>query len=79
MPTLNARITIWPNDESDVEEFEPGEVDYVSLVNEATYGIPPLLTKTKVDGIERPPVCGDGETVLYVNPENIMAMKVEKL
>lgn len=75
MPRLNADITIYPADsKSDVLEFPASSYDYLSLINDETYGIPPLVTKTG----ENPPVAGVGDTVLYVNPGAILAMLVEK-
>lgn len=76
MPPLLADITIHPADGSDSIEFETGEVDYISLVNDGTYGIPPLITKA--DGQNSAPVCGVHESVLYVNAGQIVAMLVER-
>ena len=82
MPRLNADITIWPLDaesKDDSVEFSRDEYDYLSFVNEGTYGIPPLITKTEGrNGEEKPPVAGEGESVLYVNPGGILAILVQK-
>jgi hypothetical protein len=83
MPRLNADITIYPisepgEDAAETVEFRAEEYDYLSLINEGTYGIPPLVTKTEQRGEEKPPVAGAGDTVLYVNPGAILAMLVSK-
>lgn len=53
------------------EESEPIEyigVNYISLVNGETYGIPALIAEPRIEG--KLPA-----TILYVNPENISVMK----
>lgn len=71
MPQTNKiRVEIVPkearNDE-DVITYE--DVNYISLVNSETFGIPALITEDRIKA-EGLPV-----RILYVNPENIAAME----
>jgi hypothetical protein len=71
-------VKVWAKD-VDVDgeptlAFEPGDVQFVSFINEGTYGIPPLLTgSTGVTKAET------DDIVLYVNPGEILAMTIEKV
>lgn len=53
----------------DVEEAEYKDINYVSLVNFETYGVPALLTEDYIEG--KIPF-----KILYVNPQNIAAMEI---
>lgn len=48
-----------------------GRVNYISLVNSDTFGIPALVNDPRVQ--ENLPA-----TILYINPENIVAVKAER-
>lgn len=81
MPRLNADIEIVPigaDTDLDTVTFSADEYDYLSFINGETYGIPPLITKTGSGADQRPPVAGEGERVLYVNPGAILTMLVSK-
>lgn len=83
MGRLNADITIYPlpepgEDAPEAIEFSAEDYEYLSFVNHETYGIPPLVTKTRDKDGERPPVAGPGDRVLYVNPGGFIAMLVDK-
>lgn len=55
-------ITVYPTD--DGEPVRVRDVQYLSLVNGETYGIPALITEERIKG-EMP------VRILYVNPENV--------
>lgn len=70
-------VTVWPlgsTKEDEGIEFE--NIDFLSLINNDTYGKPPLITAEA--GSERA-MARDGATVLYLNPATIAAVEVEKL
>jgi hypothetical protein len=76
MGALHAKVTIWPreNPQEPIVVGEEYEVDYISLINEETYGLPPLLTAK--DGL--PTVAQPGDGVLYINPDAITAVYTER-
>lgn len=53
----------------------PFEADFLSFVNDETYGKPPIIT-TNSDLV--PPAASVGKTVVYINPRNIAILKVER-
>ena len=63
---------------ADTLHYSADEYDYLSLVNEGTHGIPPLVTKTrdKGTGEEKPPVAGPEDRILYVNTGAFTTMKL---
>lgn len=70
MPRKNSiDVTVYPADEAVEEGIEFTDVQYVSLVNKDTYGIPALISEDRVKD-EGLPV-----RILYINPENIAAFE----
>lgn len=63
-------VTVWATDGSDPIDFE--NVNYISLVNHETFGIPRLISEPRVKS-EGLPV-----KILYVNPTNITAMEATR-
>lgn len=60
---------------SDGTAVDYREIQYVSWVNHDTYGIPALIAE---DGFKQE-VKEDGDsTVLYINPENVVAVKATR-
>lgn len=56
-----------------------GEVDFISFINADTHGPPPLIApKPSRDGASAPPLAAVGDTVLYINPDKIVAVEVTK-
>lgn len=51
--------------------YEFTDVNYISLVNNETYGIPALITEPRIE--DNLPV-----RILYVNPQNLAAMEVDR-
>jgi hypothetical protein len=80
---MAVKVKLWPAEEAGAELSTGGdsggalefEVDYLSLINDGTFGKPPLLTKG--EGQSRP-VADAGETVLYVNPANVVALEATR-
>lgn len=71
MNKINVRI--WPvEDQPDGDPIDIGEVNYISLVNGETYGIPALIAEERVK-TEGLPV-----KILYINPENVVAIEAER-
>lgn len=70
-------VKIWSKDGDSEPDlvFEPGDVQFVSLINEGTFGIPPLL----VGANGKPATAETEDIVLYVNPGEILAMTIEKV
>jgi hypothetical protein len=65
-------VEVWPAAEAGADLDEPLEfedVQYISLVNRDTFGIPALIADAQVKLRDGLPV-----TILYINPENIVAM-----
>lgn len=70
-------VTVWPlgaSKEDERIEFE--NIDFLSLINNDTYGKPPLIT---ADIGSDTATARPGSTVLYLNPATIAAVEVEKL
>lgn len=67
------KIKVWPARATGLNPVE-AEGDYLSLINEDTYGKPPLLTANE----GRDPIVRPGQTVIYINPTNIAAVQVER-
>lgn len=66
-------VKLYPEgDEDDAVEFE---VEYVSFVNNGTFGPPPLVAPK--DG--NPPLAEVGDTVLYINTSKVGAFTIERL
>lgn len=68
-------VKVWPAGEAGAaltelpvggRQLEFRDVDYISLINDETYGIPALITER----LNEVPF-----TVLYVNPQNVVAME----
>lgn len=62
----------------DTGEFEAGEeheVDFVSLVNNESFGKPPLIAPEN----GRPGVARENDTVFYVNTSLIPAFTIKRL
>lgn len=68
-------VEIWIDGHAEKLEFVEGEIDYISFINDETYGKPPLIT-SDVDG--RPAVARDDDNVLYINTSRVAAVKVRK-
>jgi hypothetical protein len=71
MNTINVRV--FPAADETGEPIEFSGINYISLVNEETYGIPALIAEERVK-LEGLPV-----KILYVNPQNISAMEAERV
>lgn len=72
MPRNKLNVRVLPlRSESDVlDEFE--DVQFISLVNNETYGKPAIISEeAKDEGLP----C----RILYVNPQNIVAMEVDRI
>lgn len=71
---MGLRVTLYFDAENEPEVLE--DVDYVSFINESTYGPPPLIAPAK-----RPeePRAGAGDSVLYVNTNLVPAVQIERL
>lgn len=63
-------VEVYPSGSDDILEFR--DVNYISLVNDRTFGIPALISERAVKH-EGLPV-----TILYVNPLNIVTMKATR-
>ena len=61
-------VTVYPSVQH-AEAIEFKDVQYISLVNEETYGIPALISEERVKD-EGLPV-----RILYINPQNIAAVE----
>lgn len=55
------------------------DVGYVSLVNDATHGPPPLVAPTNHKGERVIPICQLGEEVLYINLKFVPAYKIKRV
>lgn len=68
-------VKVWPAGEagSAEEPIDVGEVNYISLVNGETYGIPALISEERVK-TEGLPV-----RILYINPENVVAIDATRV
>lgn len=70
-------VTVWPlGSDKDSDGIEFSAVDYLSLINNETYGKPPLIT---ADPGRDAAMARPGQRVLYINPATIAAVEVEKL
>lgn len=64
-----ARVTIYPAGGSEEQRvIEVEDVDFLSLVNNDTFGKPPIISDAGADGI----------SVLYVNTQNVVAVLAER-
>lgn len=74
------KVKVWPADDAGAELSSTGEgclefeVDYLSLINDETFGKPPLLTGAEGG----PAIAGVGDKVLYINPTNVVAIEAER-
>lgn len=70
-------VTVWPLGSSveDDEGLEFENIDFLSIINNDTYGKPPIITGEA----GQPATARPGQRVLYINPATIAAVEVEKL
>ena len=78
-------VEIYPDSDSIADDTSPtgsptvfNGIDYVSFVNEGTYGAPALVAPNPKDPQGTPPRARPGQKVLYINTSLVPLFAIER-
>lgn len=69
------KVTLFSEGEDGYVPDDPTYVDYVSVVNEGTFGPPPLVAPKEGN----PPLADFGDEVLYINTTFVPLFTIERV